>query len=250
MIVPLLALLAPPTRPTSLLELPQRYAQGYVRIAEKGLQIGNVAAASGLYAEGGAKSGFSAVSYAVPRGARYFRAVLGLKDGKTVGATNRVRLLLDGKPVYERDLKSSEPAKRINVTLNGAKVLTFRLDPGTAVGDAFFTADSTPDPKPAELRPLLTAPENGVHITDDRVLLSWQPVAGATSYSVEIIVTKLQTPDAQIQKAYLYNVLGGGTSFRLDLTRFPTGSLRWSVIAFNDEGRLGKFSEDRLLVRE
>ncbi len=48
----------------------------------------------------------------------------------------------------------------------------------------------------------------------------------------------------------MYNVLGGVTSFGLVLTRVPPASFRWSVIAFNENGRVGKLSDDRLLIRD
>ncbi len=248
--IALLLLAASQTKlPATLAELPQRYSNGFVRIADASFRIGSLSVATGLYAGANAATEPSAASYAVPRGARYFRGVIGLRPEIKRNARSRFRLLMDGKPVYERLLKPSDGAKRIAVTLNGARVVTFQLDAAVALGDGVFTLEpGVPEANPGA-KPVLLTPENGSHVAEDKIPLSWKPVPGATGYAVEIVVTRLESPDASLQKAYLYNVVGA-TSFVLDLSRMPPGSLRWSVLAFNDEGRVGKFSEDRLLVRD
>lgn len=251
MIVPALLLLAaPPKLPASLVTLPQRYANGYVRTSEAPFRIGTLSVASGIYAQGGGPSEVSAASYVVPAGAKYFRGVIGLRPDLKASTRSRFRLLMDGKAVYEKLLKPADGARRIAVTLNGAKIVTFQMDAAVALGDGVFSAAATTEVPVVAVKPALLTPENGARVLDDRTILSWKPVPGAKGYAVEIIVTHLESPDESVQKAYLYNVLGGGTSFTLDLSRMPPGSLRWSVIAFDDAGRVGKFSEDRLLVRE
>ncbi len=250
MIVPALLLLAPPKLPVSLVALPQRYSNGFVRTSETPFRIGTLSVASGIYAQGGGPKEVSAASYQVPAGAKFFRGVIGIRPDLKPSTRTRFRLLMDGKPMYERLLKSSDGARRIAVTLNGAKIITFQMDAAVALGDGSFSAAATAEPAVSAAKPVLLSPENGTHVVDDRISLSWKPVSGAKSYAVEIIVTKLESPDEMIQKAYLYNVLGGGTSFVLDLSRMPPASLRWSVIAFNEAGRVGKFSDDRLIVRD
>ena len=248
MIAALLVAAAQSKLPVALNDLPQRYANGFLRIADAPFRIGALNVAAGIYAGAGGKEPSSA-SYDVPKGARFFRAAIGLRPEIKRGPRARFRLLMDGKPVYERFLKPTDGAKRIAVTLNGAKVVTFQLDPGVALGDGLFAATNA-DPEPsAALRPSLLTPENGAHVTEDKAVLTWKPVLGAKAYAVEVIVTRLEGPDPELQKAYLFNVLGK-TSYTLDLSRMPPGSLRWSVLAFGDEGRVGKFSEDRLLIRD
>ena len=250
MIVPALLLLAPPKLPIAVTALPQRYANGYARTSEVPFRIGTLQVASGIFAQGGGPNEVSSASYVVPAGAKFFRGVIGLRPDLKPSTRTRFRLLLDSKPVYEKLLKTSDGARRIAVTLNGAKIVTFQMDAAVALGDGTFAASSSAEAPATAVKPTLLTPENGAHVMDDRATLSWKPVPGAKSYAVEVIVTRLESPDDAFQKAYLYNVIGGGTSFTLDLTRMPPGSLRWSVIAFDDSGRVGKFSDDRLIVRE
>lgn len=250
-LLPLVAGSAPPKFPVALITLPQRYTNGFARTSETPFRIGTLSVANGIFASGGGPKEVSSISYAVPAGAKFFRGVIGIRSDLKASTRTRFRLLMDAKPVYEKLLKASDGGRRIAVTLNGAKVLTFQMDAAVALGDGAFTAAPAPaDPAPSAVKPALLTPENGAHVMDDKLTLSWKPVPGAKSYAVEVIVTKLDSPDETIQKAFLYNVLGGGTSFTLDLTRMPPASLRWSVIAFDDGGRVGKFSEDRLIVRD
>lgn len=89
----------------------------------------------------------------------------------------------------------------------------------------------------------LVAPTDGTQVTGNSVNLSWELVNEATNYGVEIVCTKGSTP-------YIYsvNVLGGVCNTKFDLSNVPNGSYQWSVIAFNGNGVMGKFSKSRTFV--
>ena len=70
---------------------------------------------------------------------------------------------------------------------------------------------------------------------------------GASAYGIELINTKLANPQGaqDTRRIFAATVLGGETSYRLDPHEFPAGTYRWCVIAFDNKGVMGKFSQER-----
>ncbi len=171
-----------------------------------------------------------------------FTAWVGVPDGQSSNYGLRYVVRLDGKAVVDNkdDLMTPDKAPvHIDIDVTGVQSIKLEATNALSFGEPTLYKSAPPSSSVTTL----VAPTDGIQVTGNSVNLSWEPVNEATNYGVEIVCTKGSTP-------YIYsvNVLGGVSNTKFDLTKVPNGSYQWSVIAFNGNGVMGKFSKSRTFV--
>lgn len=175
-----------------------------------------------------------------------FEAMAGVEEGVVVNG--RIQFTVDGEVVKKLTVRAGEAPVPVSINLEGAR--SFRID---APQDA-FDRGTLCEPKFLKTRPSAPkvsknlSPMDGASIRRGAVPLVWQPVSGATSYGIEIVAVRLDSPAKPRDPRIWAATTDEKPTHEFDFTNLPPGEYRWSVIAYDDVNALGAFSSSTRLV--
>lgn len=240
-------------------------AQSTVFQLSREFSIGGIVLAEGiqLLPQGDGPERTGRLVYSVPKGSEFFKGKFGIADSDA-GHTgeSKLQIVLDGETAQELSASTGDKPTDFEVTVKDSKSIMLVFKGTSAIADAVFTPETetakpTPkQPQPAEpvetpkqapgdlVRMNLTAPQNG-EVAKNDVTFKWDPVDGAISYGVEIVMITNANPK-KIPSRFMRAFSASGESFEWNFSDdVLSGEYQVSVIAFGKNGVLSKFSNSR-----
>lgn len=231
-----------------LASLPVVALTGPVRIEKKAFSVSGIVSDSGFCAANGA-AGVAVVD--LMGRFRSLEAVFGVSD--TVAITRErdspYSVTLDGRLICAGTARKDGKPVRVSLNVTGGRSLRIALANGGAVGNPAVGAREVAAEVgglEASDRPTLLSPAHRARGVAAPVTLRWKPMPKAAGYAVQVVLRKrLGKPASPDVRIWAFTVAGEAAEYAWDMRDTPSGEYAWSVLAFDGEGQVGTFSDER-----
>lgn len=150
-------------------------------------------------------------------------------------------LKVDGKEVKSGSVRRGQAPLRVAIDLRGAKSMRIQMN-YCACADWVFSKSPPEDPGPAPL-----APDEDVKWPRKAQMFVWRSPPEALSYALEIVAMQLdEAASSSAPRVWCY--ASPEPRLQVDLSTFPAGEYRWSVLAFDDRKMIGKRGLSRRFI--